>query len=275
MFSKYLKYKNKYINYKNQFGGLIVKPVGDHKFQEYEIKESKDKNESCSICSEELKENNKLSKLNCGHIFHTHCIEEWREKKKTCPLCRHNSIDIYDKYNDMWSNRIIYTYNVNNKNNIRDIPINTVELTFGNSFNQPLDVGDIPSNVKKLTFGNSFDQEIKVNVIPQNVKELTFGNRFDQEIKYNAIPPSVIKLTFGKSFNQPLNYETMNIPSGYDLSPVFPFNILPPILKQYFTNQQIYLKSLIPNVEELILKKYYMHFNILTLVNPKTKIMHI
>lgn len=28
------------------------------------------------------------TKTNCGHKFHTECLEKWKSKKNTCPICR-------------------------------------------------------------------------------------------------------------------------------------------------------------------------------------------
>lgn len=28
--------------------------------------------------------------LECAHIFHEKCIEEWKMKSKECPICRFN-----------------------------------------------------------------------------------------------------------------------------------------------------------------------------------------
>ena len=41
----------------------------------------------CPICLEELNIN-EIQKLECGHIFHKLCINEWGKKKPICPLCR-------------------------------------------------------------------------------------------------------------------------------------------------------------------------------------------
>jgi hypothetical protein len=42
----------------------------------------------CSICLESVKKNDKIYKLNCGHIFHIDCLNKWN--KNTCPYCRSN-----------------------------------------------------------------------------------------------------------------------------------------------------------------------------------------
>jgi hypothetical protein len=41
---------------------------------------------TCSICLLELKKNDKT--LDCQHIFHKKCIDEWISNNNTCPLCR-------------------------------------------------------------------------------------------------------------------------------------------------------------------------------------------
>lgn len=42
----------------------------------------------CSICMENTPEN-RICKLNCGHIFHFDCADRWtRTVKGNCPLCR-------------------------------------------------------------------------------------------------------------------------------------------------------------------------------------------
>ncbi len=44
--------------------------------------------EPCPICMEDCTENDKCSKLPCGHSFHRHCITEWLKINHRCPLCR-------------------------------------------------------------------------------------------------------------------------------------------------------------------------------------------
>lgn len=44
--------------------------------------------DTCSICLYGYKENEKLVKLNCSHIYHKECIFDWFKKSRNCPLCR-------------------------------------------------------------------------------------------------------------------------------------------------------------------------------------------
>lgn len=52
-------------------------------------------NINCSICNEQLKQKNKIFKLNCNHIYHYKCINKWFKtftekfnQLHSCPLCK-------------------------------------------------------------------------------------------------------------------------------------------------------------------------------------------
>ena len=42
----------------------------------------------CVICKELLKENEFIRILNCSHIVHINCIDEWFKDNKICPICK-------------------------------------------------------------------------------------------------------------------------------------------------------------------------------------------
>ena len=50
----------------------------------------KTKNEKadCAVCLEELKNGANVTKLKCGHMYCTGCIEKWLSSSITCPYCR-------------------------------------------------------------------------------------------------------------------------------------------------------------------------------------------
>jgi hypothetical protein len=51
---------------------------------------------TCAICLNSVRET-RVNTLRCGHIFHTHCLEKWKEKGNiTCPTCR--KVFCGDKY---------------------------------------------------------------------------------------------------------------------------------------------------------------------------------
>ncbi|CAK9153794.1 unnamed protein product [Ilex paraguariensis] len=42
----------------------------------------------CSICQEEYDTEDDMGKLDCGHLYHIHCIKQWLVQKNTCPVCK-------------------------------------------------------------------------------------------------------------------------------------------------------------------------------------------
>ena len=44
----------------------------------------------CAICLEEFKNGTNVTKLKCGHLFCSECIEKWLSNSMTCPCCRQN-----------------------------------------------------------------------------------------------------------------------------------------------------------------------------------------
>jgi len=98
-FSKKLKtwLTNKYINIRNPENqnnnsnrkyveNIIIKTLG-----EIVIPGEKTNKNECAICFEEFKQQEKLFKLNCNHIFHLECWEQWDKHSinTNCPLCRY------------------------------------------------------------------------------------------------------------------------------------------------------------------------------------------
>ena len=45
-------------------------------------------NDSCSICLDNFRGNDKVRRINCSHIFHIECLDKWTREKKACPLCK-------------------------------------------------------------------------------------------------------------------------------------------------------------------------------------------
>jgi hypothetical protein len=50
--------------------------------------DDKHKGEPCAVCKSEFEINEKITVLNCNHIYHTDCIGEWVKYKSECPVCR-------------------------------------------------------------------------------------------------------------------------------------------------------------------------------------------
>lgn len=49
-----------------------------------------DINSECSICQKKYQLSERLSTLECSHVFHNSCIMEWGKYNQVCPLCRKN-----------------------------------------------------------------------------------------------------------------------------------------------------------------------------------------
>ena len=46
-----------------------------------------DDDRRCSICLGDLEAGERVRQLHCSHRFHQPCVDEWLQKKPTCPLC--------------------------------------------------------------------------------------------------------------------------------------------------------------------------------------------
>ena len=46
--------------------------------------------EECVICFDKYEKKDKITTLECNHIFHHKCIVGWTNQNKSCPLCRIN-----------------------------------------------------------------------------------------------------------------------------------------------------------------------------------------
>lgn len=53
-------------------------------FSKYQYK----KEDKCVICQYEFKNNERIRKLPCEHLFHKECVDEWLLKDKACPCCK-------------------------------------------------------------------------------------------------------------------------------------------------------------------------------------------
>ena len=68
------------------------------------------KYESCIICTEEFKNTDIVSVLNCDHIYHPKCIKEWCNRNASCPLCKAEISVSRSKSCESRSRRISHVY---------------------------------------------------------------------------------------------------------------------------------------------------------------------
>jgi len=52
--------------------------------------------DNCSICLELLLKDTTTTQ--CGHVFHSSCIEAWHRIKPTCPTCRFHNTPFIESY---------------------------------------------------------------------------------------------------------------------------------------------------------------------------------
>lgn len=62
------------------------------------FKNVKTKDNNCTICCTQFENNDSVILLNCNHIFHKECINEWIHYKAECPLCK-TSVNVTQKEN--------------------------------------------------------------------------------------------------------------------------------------------------------------------------------
>ena len=43
---------------------------------------------NCTVCMCDIEDNDECKKLNCGHMFHIDCIDNWLRRTLECPMCR-------------------------------------------------------------------------------------------------------------------------------------------------------------------------------------------
>ena len=59
----------------------------------YQKNKYKNIDNKCVVCQYEFKNGENITKLNCGHVFHTDCVDTWLSKNKVCPMC-HKEITV-------------------------------------------------------------------------------------------------------------------------------------------------------------------------------------
>ena len=63
----------------------------------------------CCVCLEDVTYKTCIT-TTCNHKFHTKCLNSWKERKKSCPMCREN----LDFGSDMLGMQDISDYEYNN-----------------------------------------------------------------------------------------------------------------------------------------------------------------
>ena len=75
------------INLTHQFINEQIRPMNEEIINSY-LQNGDEFIETCSICLDDVVNIESISKLSCGHHFHTKCIRLCLERNVKCPLCR-------------------------------------------------------------------------------------------------------------------------------------------------------------------------------------------
>jgi hypothetical protein len=67
---------------------LCLSMLNEETITSIQISKLEDEYRKCLICFEDFENGQKIVRLPCLHIFHTHDIFKWFETNKTCPVCR-------------------------------------------------------------------------------------------------------------------------------------------------------------------------------------------
>jgi len=66
---------------------MLEKKTTKRKATAHDKEDTDGQKEQCVICMEDIKQGTTLKVLNCGHKFHSRCIDRWLKRKATCPVC--------------------------------------------------------------------------------------------------------------------------------------------------------------------------------------------
>jgi len=72
----------------------VAKSLHVSKYSNIDPKYRDDRNIQCSICLSEYDNEDAVYQLNCDHIYHTDCINQWFKSNSKCPVCKYDNNDI-------------------------------------------------------------------------------------------------------------------------------------------------------------------------------------
>ena len=230
---KYLKYKKKYLELKNQSGGNYDCKKDLYNLQRNDICEEKEGGEffDMNSCINSERCNNKWENANS----YINIITKQSFLKFDTFLdalnFKNSSKDSKDNLDNISVSELkISNMNeymaLNNFNTIyaEDVSLgswhfnNNIEnINLPNFFNKiknilklnlnirslPIGLGVLPQSLTHLTLNVDYPP-IEVGVLPQSLTHLTFGNNFNSPIEVGGLPQSLTHLEFGNSFNSPI-----------------------------------------------------------------------
>lgn len=122
---------------------------------------------SCSVCLEEFKDNETISKTSCNHMFHKNCLETWLNTNTKCPFCRNT---LKEENN--------YLINRRNLEDRIDMFINQIQLNNLDNL-----------NIRLLTESFMNDNIINNNILDNQNFDMYFNNTLNNIINTDIITP--------------------------------------------------------------------------------------
>lgn len=61
-----------------------------------------DDKKACPVCFKEYQKGNRVELVGCSHRFCKSCIETWKKKNNSCPICRQKNIVLKKKPYFTW-----------------------------------------------------------------------------------------------------------------------------------------------------------------------------
>src|SRR3990167_2096486 len=114
----------------------------------------------CSVCQENLQENEIATKLPCSHIYHKSCLLPWLSTHNTCPVCRYElPLDDPAKENDRKKRMAARDEEIERK------LMNTCQLS---DFSQCLHTSDESKKLSPLPCGHHFHSECLTELSKKN-----------------------------------------------------------------------------------------------------------
>ena len=254
---KYLKYKKKYLELKNQYGGNFDCKKNLFKLRNDEICEENSMGtfldmQSCITserCNNKWKNANSLiNNIITNPFFKFDTLKDAVKFKNSNKNTKDNLVTIYlneliiyniNEYTALNNFETIYVenviiqprefFNINFSTFFEKVQ-NIHKLTIDKSFGPPIELNSLPQSLTHLTLSGDFNQQIGLNILPQTLTHLTLSGDFNQPIGLNILPQTLTHLTFGGNFNQQIG-----------------LNVLPPYLTHLTLYNYNY--SLVINIE--------------------------
>lgn len=150
----------------------------------------------CSICLDVVENNELIKLINCNHVFHKYCINEWKKINNTCPLCRKNISNLFKVkiYNTLLKKNMILEIKETNVSVYEDKNIDINELCNTELFTNKFKIEFIQIKslkvIKNCLKINYFD--IQKDKIKLKSKKIYLNTCKDTHILFNTMKESII-----------------------------------------------------------------------------------